>query len=134
MDRTVGLHLLIVEPDRELLATYRAYFERFGITTSTATSGQQAIERFREGSIDKVLLEPVIPDGSHGLLSAMAGHLGQLPLPVVVVSRLARMGLEFPVEGYFVKPVSMSTLLCRLLVSDGSPTASTDSAARLAAR
>ena len=118
----MAVRLLIVEPDRALLDTYRAYFVRLGLDVTTATNGEQGRESFLEHHQDALLLEPVLPRGDSALLlGTIASQTDQRPLPVVVASRRTWVELGFPIYGYHVKPLLLSTLLESILVAARQP-------------
>ena len=116
-DNTVAVNLLIVEPDRTLLETYCAYFDRVGLETTTATDGRTAVEHVQQNPFDTVLLEPELPDDGVELLRTIARRTDQRPLPVIVVSRSSQFSPEFPVYQFHVKPVLMSKLLESILAA-----------------
>jgi DNA-binding NtrC family response regulator len=109
-------HVLVAEPDSELLETYARYFHYQGFDISTARTLEACLEQMSARPPDVVMTELDFPDGAADESFATAIDLaGPEGPPIVVVTRRsperASSRLACRVHGYFVKPFPMSRLV-----------------------
>jgi two-component system OmpR family response regulator len=108
---------LVVDDDPELLQSVCDYLRRFGLEPLAAASAAQMRERLREGDVDVVVLDVMLPDGD-GL--ALLGQLRQESQLAVIMltaqgdpgSRV--LGLELGADDYVTKPFEPRELVARI--------------------
>ncbi len=117
----MSLRILIADPDRYLLAAYKAQLGSGGFDVATAQNGLECLRRLREFTPDVLVLEPSIPwGGGDGILSLLHEEPG---LPEVRVILVLTSGCSphvlyniapFPVSDYLTKPVTGKLLAERI--------------------
>jgi DNA-binding response OmpR family regulator len=108
----VATQVLLVEPDEELLSTYKRYLERRGYSIYTASSGAECVEHLQSHTPGVLIIEPELPDGwGPRILSLCRTGTGQPHPPVVCLSRRSPAYISTPVQAYHVKPTAMSALV-----------------------
>jgi two-component system response regulator RegX3 len=109
--------VLIVEDEESLAETIRYNLEREGFTTTTASDGRSALERFRADPPDLVLLDLMLP-----LLSGLdvcRAIRAESTVPVIIVTAKDTeadtvSGLELGADDYVTKPFSVRELISRV--------------------
>ena len=114
--RTGGRNLLVVDDEESLLENTKLLLERLGYRVVTASTGNKAIEIYRQHwrKIDGVVLDMVMP-GMNGLEVFMAMKQINPDVRVLLVSGHAKNGLldkafELGVKGFLVKPYTSKEL------------------------
>lgn len=113
--------ILIVEDERDLLATLEYNLEREGYQTRIAATGREALEAARELPVpDLVLLDLMLPDLS-GTEVCRQLRLDEATREVPVIMCTAKseeidrvVGFEVGADDYVVKPYSVRELLLRI--------------------
>jgi hypothetical protein len=107
----VGIRLLIVEPDEEVLESHLAFFQRTtDFELESAGDSKDCIEKLIVFVPHVLLLEPALPSG---LII-----LDQAEMPVVVLSRLSndlQLRSHPSVSEYYVKPKPLAEIGQRIL-------------------
>src|SRR5665648_1153743 len=107
---SMGMKLVLVDDESEILTLVRDYLSREGFSVLTAmngTDGMQLIERERP---DLVLLDWMLP-GMSGL--EMCRRLRETSaIPIIMLTAKSEeidrvLGLEFGADDYIVKPLSL---------------------------
>lgn len=109
--------ILVVDDQRAVRATLRAYLEHSGYTVLTAADGNQARTVTTQNEIDLILLDIVLPDEDG--ISVCRALRGMCATPVIFLSardqdndRIA--GLEVGADDYVVKPFNPRELVARI--------------------
>lgn len=113
-----GCRVLLVEDDDLSRYTARRILERAGCSVGVASDGLEAVERFRVGAFDLVLMDCQLPrvDGFEATRRIRALEGGSSHTPVVALTawaldetrdRVAAAGMD----GYLAKPVSPERLV-----------------------
>jgi two-component system, OmpR family, phosphate regulon response regulator PhoB len=113
--------ILIVEDERDLVATLEYNLKREGFQTQAATSGEQAWSALeREPLPDLVLLDLMLPDvpGTE-ICRRIRGEERTRALPVIMVTAKGEeidrvVGFELGADDYVSKPFSVRELLLRI--------------------
>jgi two-component system phosphate regulon response regulator PhoB len=112
--------ILIVEDEADLRELVRYNLEAEGFRVSMAESGDEAVERIRDGVPDLILLDWMLP-GTSGLELARRWRKESLTREIPIIMLTARGeendrvgGLEAGVDDYVVKPFSARELLARI--------------------
>jgi len=114
---SVGMKLILVDDEPEILTLVRDYLSREGFNVLTAlngTEGMQLIERERP---DLVILDWMLP-GMSGL--EMCKRLRETStIPIIMLTAKSEeidrvLGLEFGADDYIVKPFSLRELAARI--------------------
>lgn len=85
-----------------------------------AENGRDALEKMRQGPVDLILLDIMMPElDGYGVLAAMRDDPALRDLPVVVISALEDLGsvvrcIELGAEDYLVKPFNPTLLRARV--------------------
>jgi len=110
--------ILLVEDDEDTRALVEAQFSHRGFTgLSSAASGAEATELLRQGKVDLVLLDLMLPDvDGMEFLDKLVNEYG---LPVVVATcrddkRTQMHCLEFGAADYLIKPFDADILILKV--------------------
>jgi two-component system phosphate regulon response regulator PhoB len=113
--------ILIVEDDRDLVASIKYNLDREGYGTRTAFSGQEALEAMRiQPYPDLVLLDIILPDISGiEVCRRLRASQPTAGVPVIMVTAKSEeidrvLGFEVGANDYVTKPFSMRELLLRV--------------------
>ncbi len=106
--------ILIVEDDPDIQEVLQTYLEEEGYEAIPAVDGEEALERFRAGPVDLVLLDLLLPrmDGYH----VCAAIREVSDVPVIMLTALDSeahqlKGFDLRIDDYITKPFSMPVLL-----------------------
>lgn len=114
MDRKV----LIVEDDENILRLETDYLEANGFTVSTATDGNDGLEKALGGDFNLIILDIMLP-GVDGLeICKEIRKSSNIPVLLVSAKRddIDKIkGLGFGADDYIVKPFSPSELVARVI-------------------
>ncbi len=114
----LGIKLLVAEDDPNLGTILKAYLTQKGYTVFLATDGQQALDIYREESVDACILDVMMPvkDGF-----AVAKELRRIDKNIPILFLTAKSqeadklkGFEVGADDYITKPFSMEELLARI--------------------
>jgi CheY-like chemotaxis protein len=122
-DILVNKNVLVVDDDVRNLFALTTAFERYGLNTITAESGQEAIDTLIESSnIDIVLMDIMMPemDGYETTQKIRREHKNT-NLPIIAVTAKAMKGdrekcLDAGASDYITKPVKIDQLLSLMRV------------------
>src|SRR5437879_89515 len=111
------MRLLVVDDDKELCALLDEYLRREGLDLEFAHNGRMGLERFRQGGIDLVVLDVMLPgiDGFEVLRSIRK----QGNTPVIMLTARGEdvdriVGLELGADDYLPKPFNARELVARI--------------------
>ena len=111
-------HILVVDDERAIRRLLRLYLTEAGYTVTDAADGGSALEQVRQGGIDLVLLDLMLP-GLDGLdvCRRLREFNGYIPIIMVTArddeaSRVA--GLELGADDYVAKPFSGREVVARV--------------------
>ena len=109
--------ILLVEDEESLAESIRYNLEREGYRVDEASDGRSALERFRDGPADLVLLDVMLPEMSG--LDVCRALRQESAVPIIMLTardgeadRVA--GLELGADDYVTKPFSMRELVSRV--------------------
>jgi two-component system OmpR family response regulator len=116
MERTP--HVLVVDDDREIRDLLARFLVRHGLRVSTAADGRAMHAQLRDGAVDLVVLDLMLP-GDDGL--ALCRELRARPgsIPVIMLTAMGEeadriVGLEMGADDYVAKPFNPRELLARI--------------------
>jgi len=110
--------ILVVEDDRTLRQALVFNLEREGYEVRGAVDGEQALAAARDGGVDLMLLDLMLP-GMSGLEVLRTMRADRIDTPVVIVSAKGGeidkvVGLKVGADDYIAKPFSRPELLARV--------------------
>lgn len=112
--------ILIVDDERDLVASLEYALQREGFRTDVATSGRQALTLAAPPCPDLILLDLALPDmaGTQVCLQLRAEPLTRA-VPIIIMSAKASeidrvVGFEVGADDYVAKPFSMRELILRI--------------------
>lgn len=110
--------ILVVEDDRTLRQALVFNLEREGYEVSGAVDGEQALASARDGGVDLILLDLMLP-GMSGLEVLRTMRAEGIDTPVVILSAKGGevdrvVGLKVGADDYIPKPFSRPELLARV--------------------
>ncbi len=111
-------HILIVEDERAIRRLMRMYLMEADYSIAEAGDGRQALEQIRQGGIDLVLLDLMLPEiNGIEVCRQIRDSNGYVPIIMVTAmddedSRVA--GLEVGADDYVTKPFSPRELVARV--------------------
>jgi len=111
------MKILIVEDERAIADVEKAYMERDGYEADIAGDGAKALELFRRGGYDMVLLDLMLPGMSGVDVCRDIRRTSQVP--VIMLTALSGeddvvAGLDAGADDYVVKPFSPRVLMARI--------------------
>lgn len=114
----MGMNILIVDDDPELLDQLRTSLERKLYRVETALDGEEALNKIFEVSYDLVLLDIMLPR-LDGLAVLKEIRQAKLNIPVLMLTARSDVedrvkGLDYGADDYLSKPFSMAELLARI--------------------
>ncbi|MDP4034241.1 MAG: response regulator, partial [Pseudorhodobacter sp.] len=110
--------ILVVEDDRTLRQALVFNLEREGYEVRSAVDGEQALAAARDGGLDLLLLDLMLP-GMSGLEVLRTMRAEAIDTPVVILSAKGGeidrvVGLKVGADDYVAKPFSRPELLARV--------------------
>ncbi|MGI6037723.1 MAG: response regulator transcription factor [Limnochordia bacterium] len=110
-------HILIVEDEPKMLTMIADFLRGEGFRVSTADSGEGALDSLKEGNIDLIVLDLLLP-GIDGL-EVCRRIRAATPLPIIMLTAKADevdklIGLELGADDYITKPFSLRELAARI--------------------
>jgi DNA-binding response OmpR family regulator len=114
MTRTV----LIVEDNPEIARLIKMHVEDLDCNAIVASRGDTGLDRYREGDIDLVVLDLMLP-GMDGLSVCREIRSGKGYVPVLMLTAKSTeldrvLGLEMGADDYLTKPFSVAELSARI--------------------
>ena len=110
-------HILVVDDERAIRRLLRLYLTDAGFTVTEAPDGEVAIEQVRQGGIDLVLLDLMLPGMDGYEVCKRVREIGSVPV-IMVTARtdeaLRITGLELGADDYVVKPFSPVEVVARV--------------------
>ncbi|HTN97212.1 MAG TPA: response regulator [Nordella sp.] len=112
-----GVHLLVVDDDREICDLIRGFFERHGYRVTAAHDEAQMQAHLRRCSFDLVVLDVMLP-GRNGL-ELCRDIRAKSQVPIIMVTAVSEttdriVGLEMGADDYLAKPFEPRELLARV--------------------
>jgi len=113
------LRLLFAEDDEENLHTGKRMLEKLGYSVTTATNGQEALQRLSEQDFDLILMDIQMPvmDGVEATIAIRSGQAGhdKANIPIIAMTAYAMVGdkeklLAAGMNDYISKPVDIEEL------------------------
>jgi two-component system response regulator RegX3 len=109
--------VLLVEDEETLRETIRYGLEREGFRVTAVPDGRSALERFRSGGTDVVLLDLMLPEVSG--LDVCKSIRASSSVPIIMITAKDAeadkvAGLEVGADDYVTKPFSMRELIARI--------------------
>ncbi len=112
--------VLLVEDEPDIAEVLRMTLEKEGFRMDWCASGEQALERVRQGGVDIVLLDILLPgvDG-HEVCRRIRKDVATADIPVIMLTSLTDetdlvVGLDMGADDYISKPFSNKELLARI--------------------
>ena len=113
-----GIRALVVDDEPMNLVVAKNVFKRYGMTVTTANSGQESIDLCREQNFDIVFMDHMMPgmDGVEAMKHIRAGKVcGHADMPIVAltanaVSTAKEMFLSVGFDGFVSKPIELVEL------------------------
>lgn len=111
------LHILIVDDDTETRELLRDFFQKRGLTVSTAGDGEQMHAAMRRAAIDVVILDVMLP-GASGF-DLCRELRARSSVVIIMLSAMTEttdrvVGLEIGADDYVPKPFDPRELLARI--------------------
>ncbi len=111
-------NVLIVEDNPGIGELVRMHVAELGMTPVLCDRGNTGLERFREGDIDLVILDLMLP-GMDGLSVCREIRSGSGYVPVLMLTAKSTeldrvLGLEMGADDYLTKPFSVAELAARV--------------------
>lgn len=110
-------HILIVEDEESLADSVRYNLEREGFAVTVARDGRAAVDRFREGAPNLIILDLMLPELSGLDVCRIVRQESDVPIIMVTAkdSEADKVtGLELGADDYVTKPFSVRELISRV--------------------
>jgi len=108
---------LVVDDEEMILRTVRAYLDREGFKTYTATDGEEALRAFEEKGPDLIVLDLMLPKLNGIEVTKRIRAKSSVPI-IMLTAKAAEadriVGLELGADDYVVKPFSPRELVARV--------------------
>ena len=113
-----GGHILVVDDEKPIRRLLRMYLDEGGYTVTEAADGAEALSKMRDGGIDLVLLDLMLPE-IDGLEVCRRIRDDHPAVPVIMLTarddEASRVtGLEMGADDYVTKPFSARELVARV--------------------
>ncbi|HEY5529076.1 MAG TPA: response regulator [Thermoleophilia bacterium] len=120
--------ILVVDDDRDLVASMEAFLGARGFEVATAHNGREAYARIVESRPDLIVLDVMMDYDEEGMVfaSALKTDGPTRDIPIIMVSGFnvqketrerviaSLMGQDWPAETFFQKPVRLADLAARI--------------------
>ena len=112
--------ILIVEDNTELLELLRSHLRLAGFSTSSATTGLEALKKVESCSPDLILLDLVLPElDGFAVCEILRKDPETAAIPIIMLTGLTSeftryAGMESGADEYVKKPTNPSVLLSRI--------------------
>jgi two-component system OmpR family response regulator len=117
--------LLIVDDAPDMRTLLAKYFQQASFQTITASTGQQALDRFRRDAPDIILLDLGLPDVDGIDVCRQIRAISAVPIAMLTKRQSAadrQLGLEAGATAYLTKPFDAATVLATVRQLLQSPT------------
>lgn len=123
---TAGADILIIDDDKDLVASMKIILESRGLQVRTAHDGKQGYERILEKTPDLILLDVMMNTDTEGfdLASRLKGDARFREIPIVMTTGFPQkmaeqgperfqhiLGIDWPVAHLLEKPIDPEELL-----------------------
>ena len=110
--------LLVVDDEQNIRAMIRKYAEFDGYAVEEAGDGMEAVEKFRAGAFDLIIMDVMMPE-LDGFSACREIHKADEQVPSIMLSARGEEydrihGFELGVDDYVVKPFSPRELMMRV--------------------
>ena len=110
--------LLVVDDEQNIRAMIRKYAEFDGYAVEEAGDGMEAVEKFRAGAFDLIIMDVMMPE-LDGFSACREIHKADEQVPIIMLSARGEEydrihGFELGVDDYVVKPFSPRELMMRV--------------------
>ena len=110
--------LLVVDDEQNIRAMIRKYAEFDGYAVEEAGDGMEAVEKFRAGAFDLIIMDVMMPE-LDGFSACREIRKADEQVPIIMLSARGEEydrihGLEQGVDDYVVKPFSPRELMMRV--------------------
>ena len=110
-------HILIVDDELKVLSIVRSYLHNAGFQVTEAHDGQQAVDAFRQGNPDLLVLDIMMPEMDGIEVLREIRRTSQIPV-ILLTARVEEtdklVGLELGADDYITKPFSPRELVARV--------------------
>ena len=112
-------HILVVDDERAIRRLLRLYLTDAGYTVAEAADGEAALDQMRQGGIDLVLLDLMLPGRPRRVRPSASGCARSGTVPVIMITARSDeahrvTGLELGADDYVVKPFSPVEVVARV--------------------
>ena len=110
--------LLVVDDEQNIRAMIRKYAEFDGYAVEEAGDGMEAVEKFRAGAFDLIIMDVMMPE-LDGFSACREIRKADEQVPIIMLSARGEEydrihGFELGVDDYVVKPFSPRELMMRV--------------------
>ncbi|HEY3314879.1 MAG TPA: response regulator transcription factor, partial [Bacillota bacterium] len=109
-------NVLVVDDEERMRRLLRLYLENEGYSVVEASNGTEALQRFREGPFDLVVLDLMLPQTDGWAVCRSIRRAGDVPLIILTAlgSESERLlGFDLGADDYVTKPFSPKELVSR---------------------
>jgi len=107
--REAALRVLVVEDEESFIDALEVGLSREGFTVTVCRDGAEALEQFRDGRFDVVLLDLMLPKVSGIDVCRSIREVSQVPIIIV-----SAKGEELGADDYVTKPYRLRELVARI--------------------
>ncbi|MBS2970145.1 response regulator transcription factor [Metabacillus sp. KIGAM252] len=110
--------ILLVDDEPAILDVCRRYLEREGYRVDSAVNGFEAVEQWKRGRPDLIVLDLMMPE-KDGWTAAEEIRMGDEDVPIIMLTALGQerdrlLGLTLGADDYLTKPFSPRELVLRV--------------------
>jgi two-component system alkaline phosphatase synthesis response regulator PhoP len=113
-------HILLVEDEEHLLKTIQLNLELEGYAVSTAITGIEALNQFRNGDFDLIVLDVMLPEmNGFDVCEEIRKENTQIPVLFLTAKGSSSdriQGLKLGADDYLTKPFNLEELLLRIQI------------------
>ncbi len=110
-------HILVVDDEPGLVKGLRLSLEQEGFQVTTASDGREALEKFRAGDFDLIVLDLMLPEVDGLTVCREVRAAGMTPIIMLTakaddIDKI--LGLEMGADDYLTKPFNTRELIARI--------------------
>ncbi len=114
---THGKTILVTDDEPHIIEPVKAHLERLGYQVLVAMNGREALNIMRDGKVDLVILDLMLPDIPGEEVCRLVRESSRLPI-IMLTAKVAEAsqleGLKLGADDYILKPFSLKLLTARI--------------------
>ena len=112
-----NINILVVDDEKTIVDVIEVYLKKEGYTVFTASNGNEALKKFNDKKINKIILDLMLPDISGEDICKKIKN--QIDIPIIMLTAKVNEddvlnGFKQGADDYVIKPFSVKQLIARV--------------------